>query len=547
MRGDVPQRFRSLATRPVTAALLLLAVYALVAAFHSGEGYLGTDTGAKVITVDRMVEDGTSSPAVGYWAEAWDPDGDYHPLFDSRQNEDGEWINVTTLPMLLVARPLYDLGGYRLALLLPMLGAIGAAFAGRDLARQLGGDDEAGWISYWVIGLASPVAIYAVDFWEHAIGAGAMLGAVTLLVRVVRGAGPVTAVGAGALLGASAAMRAEAFVVALVAVGAACLALLVRREVGRSVLTGALAVAGFAVPWVANAWLERDLGGNSRSNRVSTEAQREFWTEVPERAEEALVTWFGVPGFGFPQNAVLGAVAVASIVWFVVLHRRGEPSTARLPFAVAVAVYALALAGGLGFVSGALVAVPVAAVAALYRGGPWRAVLGATVVATVLTWTFQLTGGAGPQWGGRYLLVPTLVLVVVGVLALRQSGPAALVPIVGLAAVVTAFGFAWLVHRSHVVDEFFDDLADRPEDVIVVTNGFLVREAGPAYEDHRYLALGRGADLDGAVAVVEDAGLATFAVLTGGAAAPDLDAEPVASERLSFLGSPIWYHTYRLG
>ena len=39
----------------------------------------------------------------------------------------------------------------------------------------------------------------------------------------------------------------------------------------------------------------------------------------------------------------------------------------------------------------------------------------------------------------------------------------------------------WLSVRSHGVDDFFDAFGDRPEDVIISTNGFFLREGGPAY------------------------------------------------------------------
>src|SRR3546814_3677047 len=98
-------------------------------------GYLGTDTGAKVATLEVMDQRGSAKPQLGYWAEQWDPDGSLHPIYDS-DPIDGEWVHVTTLPMLELARPLYALGGYRLTLLLPMAGAVGAAFASRSLARR---------------------------------------------------------------------------------------------------------------------------------------------------------------------------------------------------------------------------------------------------------------------------------------------------------------------------------------------------------------------------------------------------------------------------
>ena len=65
-----------------------------------------------------------------------------------------------------------------------MLGAVLCAFAARALARRLGGGD--GWAAFWIIGLASPVAIYALDFWEHTLGLALMLWGVVLSARRAR-------------------------------------------------------------------------------------------------------------------------------------------------------------------------------------------------------------------------------------------------------------------------------------------------------------------------------------------------------------------------
>src|SRR3546814_17864200 len=100
------------------------------------------------------------------------------------QNDDGEWINVTTLPMLVAAAPLYEIGGYRLALVWPMLGAVLAAFACRDIARQLDGED-AGWRAFWLPALASPLPIYAPDLWEHPPRAGLSVGSFPVSLRGV--------------------------------------------------------------------------------------------------------------------------------------------------------------------------------------------------------------------------------------------------------------------------------------------------------------------------------------------------------------------------
>lgn len=534
--------------RPWVAALVVLAVYGVLALLNSTGGYLGTDTGAKVATIDAMVEGDSLSPAVGYWAEEWDPDGDYHPLLDTVRNEDGEWINVTTLPMLVAAWPLYDAGGYRLALLWPMLGALLAAFACRDVARQLA-DERAGWRAFWLAALASPLAIYAVDLWEHSLGAGLMVAAFALLLRVVRARGswwcPLLA---GLALGGSASMRTETFVVAFVFVGATCLYVAVRRSWLLAVRTGALSVVGFAVTWVLNALLEVELGGNSRAGRAAGAASRDRWSELPVRAKEAAITWFGLPGAPYPGGALLGAAAVASLALAGHLIRRGDRRAGHLALVVAGLCYLLGLSGGLAFVSGALVTAPAAVLAVLLR--QWdpvrRFLVVVALVATVLVWLFQFTGGAGPQWGGRYLLAPTLLLLCLGAVTLADVPRAVGVAAVSASILISGIGFAWLVQRSHGVDRFFDEVASRPEDVIISTNGFLVREAGPAYGERRYLSVSRRGDLAGAVEVASSAGADTIGVLTASASPPRVRGEPTSTTELDFLGVPLFVHSFEL-
>lgn len=543
------RRASELLRRPWVAALVVLAVYGVLALLNSTGGYLGTDTGAKVITLERMAEDDTFNPAVGYWAEEWDPDGDYHPLFDTLRNEDGEWVNVTTLPMLMAARPLYEIGGYRLALVLPMLGGLLAAFACRDIARQLAGERE-GWWVFWITALASPVLVYSLDLWEHSIGAGLMLTGVALLLRTSHASGAVLLpLVAGAAFGLAATMRSEALVVAFVAVAVVCVSSFLRGRVARALLTGGLSVVGFAMPWLANAAIEQDLGGNPRTSRVSGHAQRQWWTELAERGEEAFITWFGLPGFGYPGNVVLGGAVVGAIVLGVTVHRRGEERLAVAALVVAALVYLLSFASGLSFVSGALVASPFAAAAGLMLRRRGRVtVLVMALVMTVLTWAFQYTGGAVPQWGGRYLLVPTLLLTTLGVVAVveRSEDRFPRIALTTFAVVVTLFGAAWLQHRSHEVEDFFDELAERPEDVVISTNGFFVREAGPAYDDRLYLSVGRRGEVEGAVDVARKAGFDTFGVLSRSAEPPALEALLLGTEVVDLLGVPFSYHRFQV-
>src|SRR5205823_3246135 len=157
----------------LAACALVLAVFVGLSFVNDSRGFLGTDTGAKVATLKVMRQHAGLDPDVGYWAAAHDPTGRLHPLYDTVR-VGHRWIAVTTLPVLYLGHPLYDLGGYRLALLLPMLGTMAAALASRALARRLGADERLGWVAFFVVALGSPLALYALDFWEHSIGVALM-------------------------------------------------------------------------------------------------------------------------------------------------------------------------------------------------------------------------------------------------------------------------------------------------------------------------------------------------------------------------------------
>ena len=131
---------------------------------------------------------GDLDPDLGYWAERFDPDGIACTRSRSHYHIGGRWVNVTTLPMIYAATPLYDLGGLRGILLIPMLGGCLSALAARALARRLAtrNPGSSGWIAFWAVGLATPVAVYALDFWEHTIGLAAMLWGVVALLDVAK-------------------------------------------------------------------------------------------------------------------------------------------------------------------------------------------------------------------------------------------------------------------------------------------------------------------------------------------------------------------------
>jgi hypothetical protein len=507
---------------PLGAAGALLLAYVALSALMDPAGYLGTDTGAKVATLEAMDRSGSTSPDVGYWAEAWDPDGVVHPLYQSKRLEDGSWVAVTTLPMLEAARPLYALGGYRAALLLPMLGGVACALGARRLARSLG--DRSGWVPFWVVGLASPLVLYSLDFWEHGVGAAAIVWAAAMLVDAVHGdgrwwRGPV----AGALLGLAATMRTEALVYTLVLVTVACVALLLQRRVlAQAVVLGAGAVVGFGVSWGANVGLERAVGGSSRASRASGTASgtaRDLGGELGDRGHEALITTLGVKGTSAASWCIgLGIVAVLGLAWRS--HRRGDDVLARACVALAGVVYAAAALSDLGFVPGMVPAFPVIVGLALVRPtGPTRTVLVMAAAALPLVWAFQFLGAAGPQWGGRYALPTSMLLGTVAVVALAAR-PEALRALVALGAGVTLIGVAWMAVRTRSVHDAFDDLRSVDADVLIVRDAFFLREGGPAVLDEQWLTASGEDQFEVATEVAEDSGASSVAVVELGAPAP---------------------------
>jgi hypothetical protein len=516
------------ARRVAAACAVLLVAYVALSLLNDPHGYLGTDTGGKVATLRAMEQGRTLDPDVGYWAEQWDPDGRLHPLFYTWKLGD-KWVNVTTLPALYVGYPLFRLAGYRGALLVPMLGSVLAALAARALARRLRpGDERTGWLAFWLVGLASPLTVYALDFWEHSLGVALLSWAVVLLYDLVEDrAGWKAAAGAGLLVGAAATMRTEALIYGAVATAVTCLVVLLRRRTRLPPLVVGLAVvAGLAVPLVANQALERaTIGSVLRADRAAGTV-RAATDAGADRAAEAVITAVSLDGSESVPSYLVGATLLGLLMAFAVRASQGTAAdrAARMAAVGAGALYLIRATRGLAFVPGLVATTPVAVVGLTLgwrRRGPGdgrsvdgtRFLLAIALLALPLVWAFQFTGGAGPQWGGRYILPSGLLLLVVGVKCLPLIAGWARTTIIVMAAAVTCFGLAWLSVRSHGVANAAEALSRRPEPVLVSRNAHLVREGGWYAGDKRWLTAQGNADLAEAIRVVTEAGVPSFGLV----------------------------------
>jgi hypothetical protein len=541
-----PNRLLTLLRRPVVACLVLLCAYAgLSLALNDPRGTLGTDTGGKLATLRVMDQRGTLDPDIGYWAESSDPKGALHPLYYTYRVGDG-WVNVTTLPMLYAAYPLYLVGGDRAILLLPMLGALLAALAARSLARRLGA--RTGWPAFWVIGLASPLAIYALDFWEHALGLGLMLWGVDWFLRAAGERGRVRDwVIGGALFGAAATMRTEALVYLAVCGGIACLLWLVRERNLLAVIGRGLAVlAGAGVMLAANEVLERLVLGTSLRGARASGTAAAAGTSLGDRAHEAGTYVLGTNRLAWAPDLVLGGAIVLLVVTGTWLLLR-TPQRSLVPGVAALVaaglLYLFVMGHGLGFVPGLLIASPFAAVG-LVLG--WRrdvrVITAMAVAALPLVWFFQYSGGAGPQWGARYMLLSGALLLVAATVVL-DGRRAAFVGVLLVALLVTGFGIAWLSVRSTWVASGMEAIVARHDQAIISGSQHLLREGGAFYEpDAHWLTASQGAQLHRAVDIIDAAGDREFAYVVGhGAKVPD-EIGPFrkgSTEQVQFLRSDV--------
>lgn len=476
--------------RPPSAVLVLFVMLTAATFWTDAGGVLASDVGGKLATLEAMDRRGDLSPDLGYWAEDIDPDGSLYPMWDTFKAGD-QWVNATTFPMIYAALPLYQLGGARAAGLVPVAGAVLAALAARALSRRLGSD---GTIAFWLVGAASPVAVYALDFWEHAPALGIMLWAVVHTLDASRSEGRWTsAAAAGLLFGAASSMRQEALLYGLAAGGAIGIRLLLSRLPLTAIGRGMAMVGGVIVPILGTVALETwALGEYSRGARATGTAAS-GGGEVVLRIKEAIVT--GASPFAQATLPNLAVAVLLGMVLFLMGRRADDPEAVRPLVIAAGAIAALwvfdTIRDGLGFVPGLAATTPLAIMAlARMKGTADRHVLLAVALVPVpMVWIFGFTGGAGPQWGGRYILLTGAILLAAAPSLFDSEAALPLFRRMLVAsALITFAGVAFAGVRTHANADALRSIADRDEEVVVFYNPHRPREAGAFFHDQPWFA-----------------------------------------------------------
>jgi hypothetical protein len=476
---------------PARSALVLFVTLTALMLMTDPAGFLSTDVGGKIATLEAMESRGDLSPDLGYWAEPADPDGSLYPMF-STSHIDERWVNVTSLPMIYAAYPLYLVGGATLAGVVPVIATVGAALAAGALARRLG---RPGWLAFWLVGLASPAAIYALDFWEHSIGLALMLVGVTAALKASDGPhGWRDAALAGIAFGLAATMRQEAFVYGAVSGAAMGVRLLsggrVLTSIGRGAAMGLATLAMLA----GNALMEvAAVGSTFRSGRATGTAAA-VGSDIRTRIEEAIIT--GASPFARVDAATI-LIAATLVGLLVMLGLRAErPRSDRFVIeaglvAIGCLVLADLFAGGLGFVPGLAATAPVAVLGATrcWSDPDHRFVAAIALGSLPLVWALQYTGGAGPQWGGRYILTTGALLIVLATVTFTSESAHRVLAGTAIAgAVITLIGVVWTIHRTHEFADAVGDLAAREEPALVFHDPFLAREGGADVISEQWLA-----------------------------------------------------------
>ena len=477
------------------ALLLLTIVLFALAQLPDPQGHLSTDVGGKTATVEVILDDGWRNIDLGYWAEDLDPDGSLYPMAHTSRNGDA-WVNVTTLPMLYLAAPLVALGGMRHAILIPVLGAVMAAAGARRLATMLGADAGQQRATFWLVGLASPATIYALDFWEHTLGLGLMVWGAVGVLRASRVDAPPLWVPAlsGFAFAAAASMRQEALAYGFVAGAVLGITLLIARRPLTAVFRSAAMVVGTSVGFAANVGLENAVFGTDRRSERSVNTAGRFGDDLGFRIREAIESALApmTGGTMVTYAVAFGLAACLGLLAWRADRPREERRILWYGLAAISTFVVLDLAiDGMRFIPGLLATTPVAAFGAV-RG--WtrrdhRVVALLAIAPLPLVWAVQYTGGVSAQWGGRYIMTTGTLLTVLAVVSCTSVQARATLCYVAAGAIaVTTIGIGWAIMRTHALADVARHIADRPEDVIVFENASLGRETGPLVLDQTWLA-----------------------------------------------------------
>jgi hypothetical protein len=454
--GAAPSRLEARSRHALYVVLLVCLVAQVVVGLMLVRlgGFWSPDSAVRFVQVESLLRSHYRDLAVPYPAQTIDPQGIYFPM--------GRWFHagsagrfyLSYLPYFSMASAFfYRLLGFPGLLVIPASGVLGTVWITYEVLRRRAPD--LAWAGALAVGMASPVFIYGVVFWDHTLVVLLAAGALALLCGEIDRAPKIAfwrMTAAGALLGMGFWLRNEVYLL-VVAVAAAWL-----YAVPRARIRGALLLAcGAAVPalglWALNThligspfgWKGNDLiatrvGG--AASLASGGAHAAVW--LGEKMGNAYYQLASPDYYAFNPSAVAAGLAMTvALLLSGGLLRMGVRRQSRgmlVAGAIAGVGTGLLILSSRTVVSGLLPAAPIVALAFLTSPvAPWERLLwGASAVfcaEVIVTGTH-----GGMQWGPRYLLpiLPPLIWLAAAAVARARAAAPSLWPSLRLAAATLA-------------------------------------------------------------------------------------------------------------
>lgn len=200
--------------------LLILSVVAIVAIqtllfvqSASIRGFATGDGGVKLWQVQAILRSGNLDAPLAYPGAIYDPDHLYSPFVSPWafwQND--QVFTEYTSPFIWISAPLFARFGQAGLLLLPWLCSALIVIASAWLAWRVRPDRSSALVPL-TVGLASPISIYGLEFWEHTPGTILAVFAIAAIVKSIDSPRrSIWLILAGASIGLGLTMRAELYV-----------------------------------------------------------------------------------------------------------------------------------------------------------------------------------------------------------------------------------------------------------------------------------------------------------------------------------------------
>ncbi len=185
-------------------------LFAQSAAIH---GFATGDGSVKLWQVQGILRTGDLNAPLEYPGAVYDPGHQYAPFVAPWAFwKDGKFYTEYTSPFIWASVPLYALLGHTGLMILPWLCGMLLVIMAAWLAWRVRPDRSAA-LAPIVVGFASPLSVYSLEFWEHTAGTALAVFALLAVVQALdsrRRAGWLIA--SGAAIGLGLTMRAELYV-----------------------------------------------------------------------------------------------------------------------------------------------------------------------------------------------------------------------------------------------------------------------------------------------------------------------------------------------